>query len=90
MSAIRSLVGIGTVLLVTACGTVEQNAWTHGVPPEVATDARRAFDAVHRNCKVYAYYPEEGGSVSLVSECGSFRARRVRGSWHFEQMIVVG
>jgi hypothetical protein len=88
VSAARIIAQVA-VLLLTACGTLEDNAWTSGVRPEDARDIKRAVCIATKATKVYQYTLEDDGSISVSTDDGIYIARRFRGKWTFERAIVV-
>jgi 16S rRNA U516 pseudouridylate synthase RsuA-like enzyme len=90
MSISRLLGSLLAALLVAACGTVEENAWTSGVDPKDATEISQAIRASTPVKIIYGYSPDkETGGLIVFTDDGTYSAQRVKGKWKFHKEIVV-
>ena len=81
---------LAAVVLISACGTLEDNAWTTGVSREEALEIRSAVFAQKHAHKVHQCQRQLDGSVIVLTDVGNFRARRARGKWVFTAVGFVG
>ena len=91
MSSIRALTCLAVVML-TACGTAEQNAWTSGVSREDALEISRLIHTPYPTCKIYRFIRhDERGEIDIYTDCKPFIAHKVRGRWELKkgEIIVV-
>ncbi len=90
MSANKMLGALAAVALISACGTLEDNAWTTGLSREEALEIRSAVFAQKHAHNVHQYQRQLDGSVIVLTDVGSFQARRIRGKWVFTPVGFVG
>lgn len=79
---------IAAILLV-ACGTLEDNAWTSGVSREDALGIKSALEAQKKANAIYSYSRDADGSILVQSDVGWFKAQRIHGKWMFRQVFIV-
>ena len=72
----------------TACGTLEDNAWTNGVPREEALDIRTAVCAQKGAHRVDGYERQPDGSILIYTDVGNFAGHRVNGRWIFQNVVI--
>jgi hypothetical protein len=90
VSLARLLICLAAAVLTAGCGTIEDNAWTNGVPREEALEIKAALHTSHPKCdKIDSYYRNENGSVSISADCGTWNARRIHGHWEFTATVII-
>jgi hypothetical protein len=79
-------------IILAACGTAEQNAWTFGIARDDAMEISRLIHAQDPSCKIYRFIPHpERGEIDIYTDCKPFIAHKVRGRWELKkgEIIVV-
>jgi len=84
---VGSLIG---ALFIAGCGSVEDSAWTTGVPHQQALQIRSALVVEKHAHKVYGYQRQEDGTIIVSTDVGAFKARRAHGKWEFTPVSFVG
>ena len=83
---------LGAVLL-TSCGTVEDNSWASGISRADAYAIRDLVHAAHPNCRIYSYALDTNrpGHIYCSTSCETYEVRRTRRGWEIvgEAVVVV-
>jgi hypothetical protein len=74
--------------ILTACGTIEDNAWVKGVSREDALDIRRAVIAQKGAHTITDYERQPDGSILVYTDVGDFAGHRVNGKWIFQIVVI--
>ena len=93
MSIPRSLRCSIAAKLLIGCGTIEDNAWTSGIPPEDAYAIRDVVHAAHPECKIYGYHkssdPAHWPGIYCDTSCRTYLVRRTRSGWKIADVDIV-
>jgi hypothetical protein len=79
-------------MLLIGCGTVEDNAWTSGVPPEDAHAIREVVRATHPECKIYGYHKSTNPrwpGIYCETSCRTFLVRRTANGWKIVDIEII-
>jgi hypothetical protein len=90
VSAIRLVTSVlASATLLTACGTLEDNAWTNGVSREEALDLRQFVVATKGAHEVYSYGRDYEGDILISTDVGSWKAHRIGRKWVLTDVVFV-
>ena len=93
MSIPRSLRCSIAAMLLIGCGTIEDNAWASGIPPEDAYAIRDVVHAAHPECKIYGYHkssdPAHWPGIYCDTSCRTYLVRRTRSGWKIVDVDIV-
>jgi hypothetical protein len=83
MDVCRLVPSILAAVLFSGCGTLEDNAWTSGVPREDAYAIRDVVLAAHPGCHISGYIrdPNYADRIYCYTSCGTYLLRRARSGW---------
>ena len=74
--------------LLSACGTLEDNAWINGVSREDAIAIGRAVRAQKGAHTIIGYERQPDGSILVYTDVGDYAGHRVGSKWVFQQVVI--
>jgi hypothetical protein len=79
-------------MLITACGTLEDNSWLSGVPREQALEIKTAIRRITSSpITSYSHLTTDPPNTVHISTADgeNYIARKIRGKWDFEPVVII-
>jgi hypothetical protein len=89
VNIIRKTAALMGALMISACGAIEDNAWTNGVSRNEALELR-SFIATHKGAhEFYSYGRQEDGGIIVSTDAGIWVAYRLGRGWKLVEAVAV-